>query len=233
MADQVAAPAPSVSAPTVAPAAPAPAPAVAPAAAAPAPAAPSAAAPTPAPAAPAPAAPAPTPAAAAPVIPEKYDFAALELPKGIELNPDLVAAVSPVFQKYGLTQEAASELVKTHAEALAKADAASEVKREADFKEWMKTTVTNYQATLRKEWGAETDAKLAVAQAGMSKVISPAAKALLDETGLGSHPEFVKAFYQVGLMSREDTPPSVVVPAAGGKSAAQVLYGNTNSSPNH
>jgi hypothetical protein len=43
----------------------------------------------------------------------------------------------------------------------------------------------------------------------------------------------VKAFYQVGLMSREDTPPTVVTPPRSGKSAAQVLYGNTNSSQNH
>ncbi len=155
------------------------------------------------------------------------------MPKGIELNADLVAAVSPIFQKLNLTQEQASELVKTQVEALAKVEAAAEVKREADFKEWMKTTVTNYQATLRKEWGADTDAKLAIAQAGMAKIVSPAMKALLDETGLGSHPEFVKAFYQVGQMSREDTPPSAGAPPAAGKNAAQVLYGGTNNSPNH
>ncbi len=155
------------------------------------------------------------------------------MPQGIELNADLVAAVSPIFKELGLNQDAASKLVKVHAEALAKVEVASEAKREADFKEWMKTTVTNYQATLRKEWGAETDAKLAVAQAGMAKIVSPAMKALLDETGLGSHPEFVKAFYQAGLMSREDTPPAAVQPAAGGKSTAQKLYGGTNSQANH
>jgi hypothetical protein len=230
MPDPVVTPAPS----TVTPAVTAPAPVVAPAAAAIDPAKPLEATPavTP-PADPAkPAEPA-KPAIAAPVIPEKYDFTALELPKGIELNSDLVEAISPVFKKHGLTQEAANELVKAHADALAKVEATSEATREANFKEWMKTTVTNYQATLKKEWGADTDAKLAVAQAGMAKVMSPAAKALLDETGLGSHPEFVKAFYQVGLMSREDTPPAVVTPPASGKTAAQVLYGNTNPSQNH
>jgi hypothetical protein len=229
MPDPVVVPAPSTPAPVVAPAASVAAPAAAAPAATPAtPATPAAAAPTPAPAAPAAAA--ATPASA---VPEKYDFATVELPQGIELNADLIAAVSPVFKELGLSQDAASKLVKTYADAAVKADAAAEASREANFKEWMKTTVTNYQTTLRKEWGAETDAKLAVAQAGMSKVMSPAAKALLDSTGLGSHPEFVKAFYQVGLMSREDTPPTVVASAAAGKSAAQVLYGNANSSQNH
>lgn len=161
------------------------------------------------------------------VAPESYDFSKVELPKGVELNADLVAAVSPVFKKHNLTQEAAAELVKTHADALAKADAAGEVKRDADFKEFMKAKVTENQAALNKEWGAEAPAKLAIAQAGMAKVVSPAMKAILDDTGLGSHPEFVKAFYQVGLMSREDTPPNVVQPSNSGKSAAQALYGST------
>jgi hypothetical protein len=66
----------------------------------------------------------------------------------------------------------------------------------------------------------------------MAKIVSPAMKAVLDDTGLGSHPEFVKAFYQVGMMTREDTPPATTVPASAGKSAAQVLYGGSTPS-NH
>lgn len=166
-------------------------------------------------------------------VPEKYDFTAVKMPKGVELSADLVEAISPVFKKFGLSQEAASELVQTHAEALAKAEVTGEAKREADFKEFMKTTVANNQAALTKEWGAETPAKLAIAQAGMAKVVSPKMKAMLDETGLGSDPEFVKAFYQVGMMTREDVPPNTGLPAASGKSHAQVLYGKSNTSQNH
>lgn len=214
MPDPVVSPAPSTEPPAVAPAAAAPAVVAAPATD---------------PAVPA-AAPAPAAAAApAVVVPESYDFSKVELPQGVELNADLVAAISPAFKKFGLSQEAASELVKTHADALAKAEAAGEVKREADFKEFMKTKQTENLAAIRKEWGAETDAKLALAQAGMAKVISPALKTLLDDTGLGSNPDMVKAFYQVGLLTREDTPPAVVQPAAANKSAAQVLYGNSTS----
>lgn len=173
------------------------------------------------------------PADAPKAVPEKYDFTTVKMPKGIELNADLVEAISPVFRKLCLSQEAANELVQTHAEAVAKAEVAGEAKREADFKEFMKTTVANNQAALTKEWGAETAAKLAIAQAGMAKVVSPKMKARLDDTGLGSDPEFVKAFYQVGMMTREDVPPNTGTPAIAGKSHAQVLYGNTNTSQNH
>lgn len=165
-------------------------------------------------------------AAAKPVIPEKYDFAALKLPDGIALNPELIEAISPVFKKYGLTQEAASELVETHAKALATAEAAAEVKREADFKEWMKTNITNYQTQLKSEWGSAHDANVVIAQKGMARVFSAEAKKLLDDTGLGNHPEFVKAFYQVGKMVSEDNPPNGQKPA-GTKSNAEVFYGAT------
>lgn len=206
----VADPAPSTSPPAVDPAAPA------------------------APVAAATADPAKTPPAATttlttPVVPEKYDFAAVKFPEGMVADTALIEAVTPVFKELGITQENASKLVEAHAKHLAQA----EVKREADFAEWMKTTVTNYQAALRKEWGAEHDANVVVAQKGMARVFSAEAKKLLDETGLGNHPEFVKAFYQVGKMVSEDTPPPGGSPPNSGKSAAQVLYGSTTPSQNH
>ena len=236
MADPVVVPAPSPTAPVVVPAASAPAPA---AAAVVAPTTPLEVKPAVAavdaakPGEPAKPAEAPKPAVAAPVIPEKYDFATVKLPEGVVLNNDLVEAVSPLFKKFGLTQEAASELVQVHAEALAKAEAAAETTRETAFKEWMKTTVTNYQAAIRKEWGAQADANLAIAQRGMATVVSPDMKALLDDTGLGNHPEFLKAFLQVGKMVSEDTPPTPGVPAGSVKNAAQTLYGATTPAQNH
>lgn len=194
------------------------------------PAAPPAATPTPA-AAP-PTDPAAPPAAAPPeppkpVVPEKYDFKALKLPEGITLDTPLLSAVEPVFKELGLSQEGASKLVEAHAKALA----AAEVAREADFKTWMANQVKQHQAALKSEWGTAYDANVTLAQRGIARIMSPAAKALLDETGLGNHPEFVKAFYQVGKMVSEDTPPAGGVPAGVQKSAAEVLYGSTT--PNH
>jgi predicted alternative tryptophan synthase beta-subunit len=173
-----------------------------------------------------PAAPA-VPAVVAPVVPEKYDFATLKMPEGVELNSALVDAVTPILVKKGFTQEEANSLVETHAKALAEVMKADEAKRETDFKEWMKTNVTNYQNKLKSEWGASHDANLAVAQRGMARVFSAEAKALLDETGLGNHPEFVKAFHKIGLMVSEDTPPPNLLPNAGLKAAADVLYPST------
>jgi hypothetical protein len=166
----------------------------------------------------------PKPEPAKPTAPEKYDFKALKLPDGVKLNEPILAAIEPIFRKYGLTQEAASELITEHAKALAKVETDAEATRESDFKAWMKTTVEGYHATLRKEWGAGYDANMATAQKGMAKVFSAEASKLLDETGLGTHPEFVKAFLAVGKMVSEDTPPNGQQPT-NRKSDAEVFYG--------
>lgn len=163
---------------------------------------------------------------AKPAIPEKYDFSALKLPEGITLNDDIVKAVEPIFQKYGLTQEAAAELVQAHGEALAKVETAAEATREAEFKDWMKTNAEQNVAAIRKEWGNDFDGNLKTAQRGLARVFGPEGKKLLDETGLGSHPEFLKAFFTVGKMVQEDQPPIGGTPT-GRKSTAEVLYPST------
>lgn len=161
---------------------------------------------------------------AKPVIPDKYDFAALKLPEGITLHPDLVGAVEPLFKKYGLTQEAASELVEAHGNALAKVAQAEEAKRDTDFKDWMKTNAEQNIASIKKEWGHDHDGNLKVAQRGLSRVFDSEGIKLLDETGLGNHPAFLKAFLAVGKMIQEDIPPIGGTPA-GRKSNEEVFYG--------
>lgn len=159
-----------------------------------------------------------------PVIPEKYDFTALKLPEGIALNPVLVDAVAPVLRELGMTQDGANKLVEAHAKATAELFKADETKREEDFKAFMAQRAKDNLAAIRTEWGAQHDANLATAQKGMARVFSPAAKALLDETGLGNHPEFLKAFLAVGKMVSEDTPPNGGLPNGAQHKGLESLY---------
>lgn len=145
----------------------------------------------------------------------------MKLPDGVQLDTALLDAVTPVFKELGISQENASKLVDAHAKHIA----AVETKREADFKAWMATTVTNYQAELKKEWGASYDGNLVIAQRGLARLADAEMKKLLDDTGLGSHPKFVKAFYEVGRMVSEDKPPNGANPPTPRKATAEVLYG--------
>lgn len=158
-----------------------------------------------------------------PVIPEKYEFKA---PEGVTLDAGLVDAITPVLKDLKLTQEQASKLVDTYNEYGKKFTAEAEKKADADFKQWMADQATANTKAVQKEWGADFNANLATAQRGLARVLSPEGKRLLDETGLGNHPEFLKAFLAVGKMIREDTPPNGASPS-GRKSSADVLYPST------
>lgn len=162
--------------------------------------------------APAPAAPEAKPAeVAAPVIPDKYEF---KLGEGRELDSGLIDAVSPVLKELGLTQDQASKLV----DAYDKYGQTFEAKQETDFKEFMAQTAKDNIAAIKKEWGNDFQANLAIAQRGLARFLSPTGKKALDDSGLGNNPEFLKAFYQAGKMIQEDTPPAHIQPSPNGAS---------------
>ncbi len=174
--------------------------------------------------------PADPPAEAKPAIPEKYDFTTAKLPEGIKLSPELVDAIAPVLKKHGLTQEAANELVETHAAATQKLMAAQQKQEEADFTKWMADRAKANTDAIKQEWGHEFDGNLKMAQRGLARLFpGTEGKRLLDETGLGNHPEFLKAFLAVGKMIQEDKPPNGATSPSARKSTAEVLYGGSSS----
>lgn len=166
--------------------------------------------------------PAPTPEPPAFTL-TKYDFKDVKLPEGVQLDSALIEAVSPVLLGMKVSQEDANKLL----EAQVKHIAAVEVQREKDFKAFMAKSITDNQNAIKQAWGASYDANLVTAQRGIARFVSPAMKALLDETGLGSHPEFLKSFLEIGKMVKEDTPPNGGDPPGTRKSTPEVLYGTT------
>lgn len=166
---------------------------------------------------------------AKPAVPEKYDFSTAKMPEGIQLNNELVDAVSPLFKEFGLSQEQGTKLVEAHADALAKISATAEKQSETDFQKWMQDGANANVEAVRKEWGHEYEANLKIAQRGIARFIDAEGKRLLDETGLGNHPSFLKAFLAAGKMIQEDTPPNGQQPT-GRKPSAAVLYPNTPGS---
>jgi len=156
-----------------------------------------------------------------PAIPEKYEFKA---PEGIELDTELLEQVSPVFKKIGLTQESAAELVNGFNEINLKLAQTREAAEEKAFTQFMADTAKANEAAIKKEWGNDYTANLAIAQRGIARFLSNDGKAKLDRVGLGNDPEFMKAFYQAGKMIQEDVPPVNGVPASQAKTFAQALY---------
>ena len=64
--------------------------------------------------------------------------------------------------------------------------------------------LTQEQAQGKREGQASYDAKMDQAQRAFKQFSTPELDKLIDETGLGNHPEFIKTFAKIGSMIGED-----------------------------
>lgn len=130
------------------------------------------------------------PAAAAP---EKYEFKA---PEGMEYDPAILDSFSGAAREANLTQEAAQKLIDKMAPAIA-ARQADQV--QAIHKEWQEAS------TADKEFGGEKLAEnLGVARKALDAFGTPDLRKLLEETGLGNHPEVIRFLFKTGKAISED-----------------------------
>lgn len=152
-------------------------------------------------------------AAEKPGAPEKYEFKA---PEGSELNPEVMTKFEGVAKELGLTQEAAQKVVDAMGPQIAAVHAA---KFEAVKAEWTES------ARADKEFGGEKLAEnLAVAKKALDAFGTPELRTLLNDTGLGNHPEIIRAFFKAG---QKISGPNFVAggaTATGGASTAATLY---------
>ena len=120
--------------------------------------------------------------------PEKYE---LKAPEGMALNADVQTKFEGVARELGLTQDQAQKLVETMQPQMAAAQAQQV---EAVKAQWAE------EAKADKEFGGEKFSEnLAIAKKGLDAVSSAALRTFLDTSGLGNHPEIIRAFYQVGM----------------------------------
>jgi hypothetical protein len=160
-------------------------------------------------------APAPGTAPATPPAPGEsaeivYEFKA---PDGVELGEGDLNEFKTIAKDLKLPLEHAQKLVDLAA------------KREQARAEVFATTVAGWaeQTTNDKELGKPEN--LAMAQKAVETFGSPELKLILNSSGLGSHPEVVRAFLKIGKAISED---AILGKGAGGSSTrshADVLYG--------
>jgi len=148
-----------------------------------------------------------------PGAPEKYaDF---KVPEGVTVNPETLKTFQEKAKALNLTQEQAQEFVDLQSALVTR------TRQEA---------VDTFNK-LRGEWKSESE-KLMKAQPEKSiglvaqardKFATPELIKILDESGLGDHPEMVRLFIKLGGAIADDT---VVDGGKGGgeRSAADVLY---------
>jgi hypothetical protein len=134
----------------------------------------------------------------APGAPEAYE--PFVVPEGIELDAELTTEFQGIAKELNLPQEAAQKVVELGIKLVEKAAAQHEAALGDVRQLWVD------QSRKDPEFGGEKlEATLAVAHKAREAFASPALVTLLQESGLGNHPEIIRLFAKVGSSISEDT----------------------------
>lgn len=153
-----------------------------------------------------------------PVVPEKYEF---KPPEGVEFDEATIGVYAEAAREAGLSQEAADIVLNKIAPHLAQQQAARLAEARNDWAQ---------QSRADAEFGGEKlDENLAVAKKAVEALASPELKTLLEQSGLGNHPEIIRLFYRAGRSLSQDG--FVGGKASGGGFDAASLFPQSNMNP--
>lgn len=164
----------------------------------------------------------------APVVPEKYD---LKLPDGAPLDAAHLEAVASFAKDAKLPQDVAQKMVERDVQMVAQVFEKAQADWKAKTEAWLESSKTD------KEIGGDKFTPMTkAANDVIAKYGSPELRKLMDETGAGNHPEFIRIFARLGQAMADD---KMTLPAGGGtgapagdvyQRAASQLYGNPAAS---
>lgn len=124
-------------------------------------------------------------------------YADFVMPEGVTVDERLMGEAVPLFKELGLTQDQAQKLVDFQAKQQAQQNDTFNQQLEA----WAQ------QAKTDKEFGGDKfDENVALARAAVNKFGTPELKVLLDNYGVGNHPEIIRFMVRVGQLTKEDVP---------------------------
>lgn len=125
--------------------------------------------------------------------PEKYE---LKAPEGQEFDGEFLKAYEETAKELNLTNEAAQKLIDKVSPVMQK----QQMERiEAVRKEWTENSKAD------KEFGGDKlNENLVTAKAALDQFGTPELKQLLNDSGLGNHPEVIRLLYRAGKQISQD-----------------------------
>lgn len=127
------------------------------------------------------------------------EYADFTFGEGQALDPAIVADIKAAAKDAGMTQAQAQKVAE-----LAVKRVEAERSRQSDALTQARTQWAD-AARADKEYGGQNlEASLGYAKKALDAYGSPELKALLNETGLGNHPELIRAFVRAGKAISED-----------------------------
>ena len=123
------------------------------------------------------------------------------LPEEVTLDAALLEAATPVFKDLNLTQEQAQKLIDFQAAQVQAAEVAQVESFNALKEDWVT------QAKADKEFGGDAfDENVKLAGAAVNTFGTPEFKQLLNDYGIGNHPEMIRLMVKIGKLTKEDNP---------------------------
>ncbi len=149
--------------------------------------------------------------------PEKYaDFT---LPDGMEMNQAMLDAAQPIFKDTGLSQIQAQKFIDMYSASVQADSKANSDSHNQVVKDWVEEAKGDTEIG-----GDKFDENVGIAKRGIDKFGTPKLVEVLEQTGLGSHPEFIRLFTRVGKLIAEDDPGGSEAASASDKTPAQIMY---------
>lgn len=159
--------------------------------------------------------------------PEEYgDFTVAD---GVVLDPEMLAEFRPMAKELGLSQEKAQKLVDLAAKIQQRTVDGIFAAHEERKAAWLNEAKADPEIGEDvKKWDPkdpETSANSVALRAFNTLAQgAPGLKAMVDELGIGNHPEFIRVFYRIGKNMREDTFELPGTGSGGDKSIAKTLW---------
>lgn len=151
--------------------------------------------------------------------PDSYEFQPIE---NVNFDEGVIKAFSEVAKELDLSQAAADKVLNKVAPVLTQR---SLEKIQQERQQWVESSTND------KEFGGDKlEENLAVANKAIDALGTPELRTLLNESGLGNHPELIRVFYRAGKAISED---GFVAGQGGNTNAkdARSLYSASNMNP--
>lgn len=155
-------------------------------------------------------------------VPDKYEF---KIPEGYTIDAELTADLEAYCKENKLPAGEAQKIADLGAKLLAK----QAEQRETQFLEIKEKWLSDAKAD--KEIGADVEkGKDSVAARAFNTIATPEMKEMINQYGIGNHPEMLRMFYRLAPLMRED---GVHMPGSGAgltgsKGAAETVSGIFN-----
>ena len=146
--------------------------------------------------------------------PEAYEE--FNVPEGMELDEELSVTATKTFRDEGFTQEQSQKIVDLYADKM------------KSMTDEYQQTISAWQSESRSdsEYGGNSfNANIGVAGKAIEQFATPAFNKMLEETGMGNHPEMIRLLVNVGKQLGEDNVGNNGKAAQEEMSTAEIMYG--------